>query len=120
MTEYKQRKEEDNRDKDIVEEYENDELVLKETTLKLLGEVFVNGVQWIKDNIGYYDYPCLILHGEDDQIVINEASKWMYSNISSKDKTLMIYEGCYHEILNEKEEKDLIIEDINGWIEERI
>lgn len=108
------------RDEKVVLEYEKDPLVLKETTLKLLGEVFVKGVQWLKNNIKSYEYPCLILHGEDDKIVINKASKWMYSNISSNDKTLKIYEKCYHEILNEVEEKDIVIEDINKWIQEKI
>ncbi|MCY6959076.1 alpha/beta hydrolase [Clostridium brassicae] len=108
------------RDPVVVKEYENDPLVLKETTFKLLGEVFVNGVNWLNSNIKNYTYPCLILHGEKDQIVINEASKWMYSNISSTDKMLKIYDECYHEILNEKEEKDLIVEEIHKWIEDRL
>ncbi|WMJ79172.1 alpha/beta hydrolase [Clostridium sp. MB40-C1] len=108
------------RDPMVVKEYENDPLVLKETTFKLLGEIFVNGVKWLNSNIKNYTYPCLILHGEKDEIVINEASKWMYSNIPSTDKTLKVYDKCYHEILNEKEEKDLIIGDIHNWIEDRL
>ena len=54
------------------------------------------------------------------RIVTNEASKWLYKNISSKDKNLKISPGCYHEILNEKVEKDEVINDIHRWIEERI
>jgi alpha-beta hydrolase superfamily lysophospholipase len=108
------------RDSRVVEDYENDPLVLKETNLKLLGEVFVKGTKWLMDSIKEYKYPCLILHGGNDQIVINEASKWMYEHINSNDKFLKIYEECYHEILNEKDEKDMVIEDIHKWMEHRL
>lgn len=108
------------RDKKVVEDYDNDPLVLKETNLKLLGEAFVKGPIWIKENVKNYTYPCLILHGENDQIVINQASKWLFENISSKDKAVKIYPKCYHEILNEKEEKYIVIEDILNWIEAKL
>ncbi len=108
------------RDKKVVEDYDNDSLVLKETNLKLLGEAFVKGPIWIKENVKNYTYPCLILHGENDQIVINQASKWLFENISSKDKAVKIYPKCYHEILNEKEEKHIVIDDILNWIEAKL
>ncbi|AWI04985.1 alpha/beta hydrolase [Clostridium drakei] len=108
------------RDENVVKDYDNDPLVLKETNIKLLGEAFIKGSKWISENIKNYEYPCLILHGEMDRIVKNEASKWMFNNINSDDKSMKIYPKCYHEILSEKEEKDDIIEDIHRWIEERI
>lgn len=108
------------RDKKVVEDYDNDPLVLKETNLKLLGEAFGKGPTWIKENVENYIYPCLILHGENDQIVINQASKWLFENINSKDKAIKIYPKCYHEILNEKEEKYIVIEDILNWIEAKL
>ena len=71
------------------------------------------------DKNGIYKYPCLILHGGGDQIVAPDSSKYFYDHISSTDKQLKIYEGLYHEILNEPE-KDTVIEDIRLWIEARI
>ena len=47
------------------------------------------------------------------------ALKHLYEHISSTDKQIRIYEGLYHEILNEPE-KDSVIEDIRQWIETRI
>lgn len=108
------------RDENVVKDYDSDPLVLKETNIKLLGEAFIKGSKWISENVKNYEYPCLILHGEMDRIVKNEASKWMFSNIHSDDKSIKIYPKCYHEILSEKEEKDDVIEDIHKWIEERI
>ncbi|PKM52217.1 MAG: alpha/beta hydrolase [Firmicutes bacterium HGW-Firmicutes-7] len=107
------------RDEEVINAYDNDPLVLKETNQKLLGEVFVKGPVWLEENIKKYTYPCLILHGEDDRIVIPEAGKWLYREIASIDKKLKLYEGFFHEILNEKE-KDVVIEDIKDWIDKRI
>lgn len=107
------------RDKAVVEDYENDPLVLKETNEKLLGETFVRGPEWLQKNVEKYNYPCLILHGGDDRIVTNEASKWFYKEISSDDKEIKLYEDFFHEILNEKE-KDIVINDIKEWLDKRI
>ena len=63
------------RDQRVVKDYENDPLVLKETTLKLLTTVFLEGVAWLKDNLKNYSYPCLILHGGGDQIVDKASSE---------------------------------------------
>lgn len=108
------------RDKEVVEKYDSDPLVLKEMTSRLIYSVFIEGIEWLHKNIINYEYPCLILHGEDDRIVPKECSEWMYNNIYSIDKHIKFYPLCYHEILNEKEEKDEVIEDIIGWMSKRV
>ncbi|WP_368488876.1 lysophospholipase [Clostridium sp. BJN0013] len=108
------------RDTAVIEDYNNDPLVLREINIKLLGESFIKGSKWIGENIKGYEYPCLILNGEKDKIVKKEEAKWLFDNISSRDKSIEIYPECYHEILSEKDEKESIIEDIHQWIEERI
>jgi acylglycerol lipase len=107
------------RDPKVIEAYAKDPLVLKEFTMKLMGEVFIKGGKWITDNMASYACPCLILHGSADQIVPPEASKYFYEHIGSKDKNIKIYEGLYHEILNEPEKKT-VMDDINTWIQAHI
>jgi len=107
------------RDHDVVQAYADDPLVLKEFTTKLMGEVFIKGAKWLMENMADYTYPCLILHGGDDQIVVPDASQYLYDHISSEDKQIKIYKGLYHEILNEPE-KDIVIEDIHQWLQYRI
>jgi acylglycerol lipase len=107
------------RDPNVVKAYNDDPLVLKEFTMKLMGEIFIRGVNWVLKNMNSYQYPCLILHGGDDQIVPSEASQNLYDHIASKDKQIKIYEGLYHEILNEPE-KETVLTDIRQWIEARI
>lgn len=108
------------RSQKVVDDYNNDPLVLKNFTLKLITTVFFEGVNWLTENIKKYQYPCLILHGGHDQIVIKESSKYLYNNCSSTDKILNIIPELYHEILNEEKEKDIVLEDIHQWIEDRI
>lgn len=107
------------RDQAVVQAYDADPLVLKETNQKLLGETFVKGPAWLEEHIKNYRYPCLILHGDDDRIVTHEAGEWLFKEISSKDKELKLYGGFFHEILNEKE-KETVIQDIKAWIDKRI
>lgn len=99
----------------IVEDYQQDPLNLNYVTTKFLYEFIINGTDYVKDNISSYTYPCLILHGEEDNIISKDASMFLYNNISSKDKDIKIYSGLYHEILNEKE-RDVILKDIINWI----
>lgn len=105
-------------DKKVVEDYDNDELILKDATLNFYAQFLLKGTKFVKNNIQNYNYPCLIIHGEKDKIVPKESSIYMYNNISSKDKEIKIYEGLYHEIMNEVE-KDMIVRDIINWIEKR-
>jgi acylglycerol lipase len=107
------------RDPKVIEAYLQDPLVLKEFTTKLMGEFLIRGAKLLMENMAEYRYPCLILHGGSDQIVTPEASKYLYDHIASKDKQIKIYEGLFHEILNEPE-KETVIEDIHAWIEAHI
>jgi acylglycerol lipase len=107
------------RDPEVVRAYDDDPLVLKEFTMKLMGEIFIAGVGWLSQNMGFYHYPCLILHGGDDQLVPAEASQTLYDRIASTDKQIKIYPGLYHEILNEPE-KETVLADIHQWVEARI
>lgn len=107
------------RDLTVVENYQTDHLNLRTTTLKMSGEMFIKGPVWLQSNIKKYTLPCFILHGGEDLIVTPKSSKWLYDNISSKDKVRKVYSGLYHEILNEQE-KDIVLTDIDAWIEKRI
>jgi acylglycerol lipase len=107
------------RDPEVVKKYEDDPLVLKETTLRFNTQFVYKGISWLIKSMPSYVYPCLILHGSDDRIVPKRCSQSFYDAIASKDKTLKFYEGFYHEIFSEKE-KDTVIEDVHEWIEGRI
>lgn len=107
------------RDPQVVSAYRDDPLNLKEFSTQLMSEVLIRGARWLMNHYAAYTCPCLILHGGADQIVTPETSGTFYENIASADKELKIYDGLYHEILNEPE-KDTVMEDIRRWLEKRI
>lgn len=59
--------------------------------------------------------PCLFLQAGDDRIVSVEALKRFYNGVASKHKDMKIYPSFYHEILNEKEKRNVLI-DIKEWL----
>jgi acylglycerol lipase len=59
--------------------------------------------------------PLLILHGEADKLTPPSGSQLVDELASSHDKTLHIYPGLRHEILNEPE-RDAIIDEIVAWL----
>lgn len=48
-----------------------------------------------------------------------DSLKQFYERIASTDKTLKIYDGLYHEILNEPE-KDTVLKDISSWMKKHL
>lgn len=106
-------------DKDVYDDYMKDTLVLKKASLNFYVEFLINGVNTLNKDIKDYNYPFFMIHGEMDKIVPKEFSLSFYEKAPSKDKEIKIYEGLYHEILNEKI-KDQIIEDMVNWLDKRI
>lgn len=106
-------------DPQVFLDYAADELVLHKATLSLYYEFLFNGTDSLSKKLTSFSSPCLVCHGERDPIVPSELSRSFYKSIASKDKSIRIYDGLYHEILNEKK-KDQVIEDMVSWINERI
>ncbi len=59
--------------------------------------------------------PILIMHGADDEMVNPSGSELAYSTVGSADKTLKLYPGLRHEIMNEPEQLE-VLGDIAGWM----
>jgi acylglycerol lipase len=60
--------------------------------------------------------PLLIMHGGDDRLTSPSGSRLVDELASSEDKTLRIYDGLRHEILNEPEQDEIIAE-IVAWLD---
>ena len=101
-------------DPEVRKQYQQDPLVEKKVTVGLLNSLS-RGVTWLMEHPERFRDPVLILHGERDPIIRWQDSVQLYEEIASADKSLRIYSGLYHEILNEPV-RDFIIEDIVNWI----
>jgi alpha-beta hydrolase superfamily lysophospholipase len=58
------------------------------------------------------------MHGGEDSITTIAGSRMVHDRASSSDKTLEIYEGLHHEILNEPE-KERVISEMIEWLDAR-
>ena len=106
-------------DPKVVEKYNNDPLVLKKVSFKLLGNAFVKGCKYVQNNIKNIKCPTLVMHGEEDGIVVKETGIWTYNNLICKDKKLKMYPKMYHEIFNEIYKGD-VVDDLLDWCNERV
>ncbi len=63
--------------------------------------------------------PVLILHGTADKATMPSGSQLFYDTAGSQDKTLKLYDGHFHDLLNDVG-KDAVLADIKAWIDARI
>jgi acylglycerol lipase len=63
--------------------------------------------------------PVFILHGTADKATRPDGSQQFFDQASSADKTLKLYEGHYHDLLNDLG-REQVTDDIVSWIEARI
>ncbi len=63
--------------------------------------------------------PVFILHGTADKATVPAGSVFFHKTAGSKDKTLKLYEGHFHDLLNDYG-KEGVIADMAEWIEKRL
>jgi alpha-beta hydrolase superfamily lysophospholipase len=75
--------------------------------------------QRLKKEFPKITLPVFILHGTADKATKVSGSQFFYNTAGSKDKTIKLYEGHYHDLLNDMG-KEAVMGDIQGWIEKRV
>jgi alpha-beta hydrolase superfamily lysophospholipase len=63
--------------------------------------------------------PLFILHGTADKVTKPGGSRFFYDTAGSGDKTLKLYDGHAHDLLNDLD-RDKVIADITSWIGARL
>ena len=107
------------RDPQVISDYENDPLVYRGKATAGLVTALFSAMKRVVENATSIRLPMLIMHGSVDSLTAVEGSELLHDSISSEDKKIVIYDGLYHEILNEPERKN-VMEDILRWLETRI
>jgi len=103
-------------DADAVAAYENDPLVHNKVTARFVVE-FIRAGQECMSNAGSIKKPLLVFHGKEDHIADYKASEQFYNAASSVVKKLFIFDGLYHETINETTaEREKVLSDVTGWI----
>lgn len=107
------------RDPEIVEKYISDPLNYTKPTKAKMGYEFLVAQKKGLANLAKINAPIFINHGSSDMLIHPDSSQKIYDTISSSDKKLKMWDGLYHEILNEPE-KEEVTKEIVSWIKERI
>ena len=63
--------------------------------------------------------PVLILHGTEDKATVPAGSQFFFDTVGSTDKTLKLYEGHFHDLLNDVG-KEGVMADIMAWIDRHL
>jgi alpha-beta hydrolase superfamily lysophospholipase len=113
-------KEEDfSRDADFVARMKNDPLISQQGyEAQTMGEL-VRADARLRNEISSITLPLLILHGTGDRAAKPHGSQFFHDTAGSKDKTLRLYDGHFHDLLNDLG-KEQVMADITEWISTRL
>ncbi len=81
------------------------------------GEI-LKAISRIHTQTEQFEYALLLLHGMGDRVTHPEGSRSFHQRAPSRDKTLRLYEGLYHRLLDETK-KEQVTSDILNWVESR-
>lgn len=107
------------RDPKVVEAMNNGPLIAHEVQPTQTVAEMVRADERLKQAFPLITLPVLILHGTLDKATKPSGSQRFYDTAGSTDKTLKLYEGHFHDLLNDID-KEVVLADIQRWIEERI
>ena len=108
------------RDPKVVEALKNDPFVGDEVQPTETLAAMLRGDERLKNGgFGTITIPVLILHGTEDKVTKPSGSQEFYEQAGAADKTLKLYEGHYHDLLNDID-KEIVMADIQQWIDAHI
>jgi acylglycerol lipase len=103
------------RDPKAVEAMNEDPLIAHETQPTRTMAALVRADERLKKEFPLITLPVMILHGTSDKNTNPSGSQHFYDRVGSVDKTLKLYEGGFHDLLNDLD-KGRVIQDIRDWI----
>jgi acylglycerol lipase len=104
------------RDPKVVEAMNNDPLIAHEVQPTKTVAELVRADERLKREFPLITLPVLILHGTADMVTKPGGSQLFYDTAGSTDKTLKLYEGHVHDLLNDID-KEKVMADIKDWID---
>jgi alpha-beta hydrolase superfamily lysophospholipase len=103
------------RDPNVVQALNNDPLVGQETEPSQTMAAMVRADERVKQGFPLVTLPVLILHGTLDKNAKPTGSQLFYKMAGSADKTLKLYEGSFHDPLNDLD-REVVMADIKSWL----
>lgn len=107
------------RDTAVVSAMNLDPLIANETQPTRTVAELARADERLRNEFPQITLPILILHGTADKAAKASGSQVFYDTAGSTDKTLKLYEGHYHDLLNDLGREE-VLADIVQWIEARV
>lgn len=102
-----------------VEKYLNDPLIYTGPIPARTGYEVLQVMRFIQQNAGRFSLPLLLIHGSDDALTNPKGSELLFGKAVSTDKTLKIFPGGFHELVNDLDREEVLTL-VQGWLVERI
>lgn len=106
------------RNPDVVAAYRNDPLVHTGWANAAMMSVITRIAGRIRPAMEKMRQPALVMHGTADELTDPEGSRQLFRRAGSEDTTLKLYDGLYHEIMNEPE-REQVLSDVVAWLNTR-
>ena len=94
----------------------DDPLIADEVQPDATVAAMVGGDERLEREFPLITLPVLIMHGTADKVTRPSGSQFFYDKAGSTDKTLKLYEGHVHDLLNDLG-KETVMADVTAWIE---
>jgi alpha-beta hydrolase superfamily lysophospholipase len=107
------------RDPAVVQAMNADPLIAHETQPTRTLAAMVRADERLKRDFPQITLPVLILHGTADKATRPAGSQFFHETAGSADKTLKLYDGHVHDMLNDVG-KEAVMADIVGWLERHL
>lgn len=107
------------RDADVVAANRADPLVHHGPVPARTGAEILDAMARIEHGRDTLRVPVLVYHGTADKLTEPDGSRTFGARVGSADRTLTLYEGGFHETMNDIE-RERVIDALIGWIDARV
>jgi len=107
------------RDPAMVKAMNDDPLIANETQPTRTVAELARADERLRTEFPSITLPLLVLHGTADKAAKAGGSQIFYDSAGSTDKTIELYQGHYHDLLNDIGHEE-VLGDIIEWIEARV
>ncbi len=101
-------------DEQVVKAYIEDPLVHDQISTRLFVEM-MSAMQAAPQRAKELQLPLLLIQGGADPIVSPTGTRTVYNAVASTDKSLLVYDGFYHESFNERDNA-AVFNDLEHWL----
>lgn len=107
-------------DAQVVQDYLDDPLVHDKVTARWYVE-FIRAQEECLNRALELNMPLLVVHGKEDPLVDYRGSERIYEFSTSHDKRLYLFDGLFHETMNEQEpDRKKVVSLIAEWINDHV